>query len=182
MPSTTTVHWLWTELQTGEFPRGRNCKRIPILRSSAVLVKVTLAYTLLGPIWYLCQVLWRSIGCGRSYIQANSPKDEITNAYQKWDLVRFWSKWHWNIHYWDPSEVYAKYHNDPLAVGGATRRGIPPGTKLKTTLQVQFLSVSSQSDVDVYIIGSSLKYMPSPMTNGWLWTDLQAGEFPQGWN
>jgi hypothetical protein len=43
----------------------------------------------------------------------------------------------------------------------------------------EILVVSGQSDVEIYTIGSTLKYMPSPMTIRWLWTKLQAGEFPQ---
>jgi hypothetical protein len=178
MPSTATIHSLWTELQAGEFPRGRNYKRMPNMRSSVVLVKVTLKYTLLGRIWSICQVPRRSISCGRSYTQGNSPRDEIKDDTTSPVVMRFWSKWHWHIHYWVASEVNANYRDDPLAVDGATHRGIPPGTKLKMTLQVQFLCVSGQSDIDIYIIGSPLKYMPTTATIHWLWTELQAGEFP----
>jgi hypothetical protein len=46
-------------------------------------------------------------------------------------------------------------------------------------LQVQFLSVSGQSDVEISIIGWTLKYMPSAPTIGWLSTELPGGEFPK---
>ena len=93
--------------------------------------------------------------------------------------MRLWSKWCWNIHYWVDSEVYAKYHDERLAADGATSRGIPFRTKFKTTLQHQFLCVSGQSDVDIYIIVSPLNHMPSPIMIAPPWMELQAREFPK---
>jgi hypothetical protein len=47
------------------------------------------------------------------------------------------------------------------------------------SLQEQFLSVYGQSDIDIYIIGSPLIDVSLTVTIRWLWTELQAGEFPQ---
>jgi hypothetical protein len=51
-------------------------------------------------------------------------------------------------------------------------------------LQVQFLCVYGQSEVEIYIIGSTLKYIPSTRAIHSLWVELDAGEFPKmrnGW-
>jgi hypothetical protein len=143
------------------------------------MVKVTLKYTLLGRLWSRCNVPPKSIGCGRSYMQRNSPKDEITNACRTWDLVRLWSKWHWHIGYWVASEVNAKFHDERLAMHGDIWRGIPSDAKWRTYPEGEILHVFGQGDIDVYIIGWPLKYMPTPMTIRWLWTELRGGEFPQ---
>jgi hypothetical protein len=75
--------------------------------------------------------------------------------------------------------VFAKSHDERLAVDGAVSWGIPSDAKLKTTLEVQFLSVSGQSEVEIYIIGSTLKHMPSTMTIAHPSMEIYAGEFPQ---
>ena len=179
MPSTMTNGWLRTELQAGEFPQMRNYEHIPKLRSCTFMVKVTLKYTLLGRLWSMRQAPWQSQVRGRSYKHGNSLRCEIRNTRRSWDRGRLGSKWRWNIHYWVASEAYAKYHDDRLATDRDIHSGIPPRTKLKTMLQAQFLHVSGQSDVEIYIIGPPLKYMPSAMTIGWLWMELQPGEFPK---
>jgi hypothetical protein len=46
-------------------------------------------------------------------------------------------------------------------------------------LRVQYLCGSGQSNFEIYVIGSTLKYVPTPMTSGWLRMELQAREFPQ---
>jgi hypothetical protein len=143
------------------------------------MVKVKLKYTLLDRLWSICHVPWRTVGCRRSYKQGNLPKDESKDDAASPVLVRLWSKWSWNIHYWVDSEVYAKYHDERLPADRATSREIPPRTKLKTVLQVQFLCVYGQSDVEIYIIGSPLKYMPNSTMIHWLRTELDAGEFPK---
>ena len=153
------------------------------------MVKVTLKYTLLGRLCSICQVPWRTVACRQSYKQGNFPKDEIKDDATSQVLVRLWSKWCWNIHYWVDSEVYAKYHDDRMSVDGVTSRGIPSDAKfhLQTLkhnclLPGQFLHVSGQTEFQIYIIWSPLKYVPSTMTNGWLPRELQAGKFPQGRN
>ena len=93
--------------------------------------------------------------------------------------MRSWSKWRWNIPYWVTSEVYAKSHDDPFATDGATDRGIPSDAKLGTQDEHEIQVGYAQSDVDIYIIGPPLKYMPSAMTIRWLWTEPQPGEFPK---
>jgi hypothetical protein len=147
--------------------------------SRSVRVKVMLKYTLSGRLWSMRQAPRQSHVSGRSYKQGNSPKDEIKDDAASPVLVRLWSKWSWNIHYWVDSEVYAKYHDERLPADRATSREIPPRTKLKTVLQVQFLCVYGQSDVEIYIIGSPLKYMPNSTMIHWLRTELDAGEFPK---
>ena len=62
---------------------------------------------------------------------------------------------------------------------GATSRGIPSEAKLEMDDEHDILHVYGQSDVEIYIIGSTLKYMPSTMTIARPWMELQAGEFPQ---
>ena len=159
------------------------------MRCSAVLVKVTLKYTWLGRLRSMRQAPRQSHVSGRSYKQGNSPKGEIRIVRRTCVLGRLRSKWCLNIHYWDTSEVYAKSHGDPLAMDGAIGRGIPYDAKLQLKivkhhclLQVQLSCVYGQSDVEIYLIGSPLKFMPSPMTIRWLRTELQTGEFPQMWN
>jgi hypothetical protein len=122
---------------------------------------------------------WRSVGCCRSYKQGNSLRCEITDASRRWDPARFWLKWHWDIHYWVVSEVYAKSHDERLTTDGDTSRWIPSDAKWQTHLKAEIPHVFGQSDTDTYISGSTLKYMPSAMTNGWLYTEIYAGEFPK---
>jgi hypothetical protein len=75
--------------------------------------------------------------------------------------------------------VYAKSHDDPLAADGATSTGIPPRTKLKTHTEHEMQHASGQSDIEIYIFGMHLKYIPSTTTIHWLWAELDAGEFPK---
>ena len=93
--------------------------------------------------------------------------------------VRFWSNQVSNIRYCVASETFATYHDERLAADGATSRGIPPRTKLESYDEHEILPVSGQSDIEIYILGSLLKYMPSTMTIARPWMELQAGEFPQ---
>ena len=179
MTTPMMIRWLWTKLRPGEFPKIRNYERVPKLRSCMFLVIVTSTYTLLRYLWSMCQLLWWSVSCGQSYKQGNSLRCEIENARRTWVLGRFWSKWHWNMHYWVASEVYANSHDEQLAVNGDIPRGIPWDAKLETQDEHEILHVSGQSDIERYIIGSTLKYMPRPMTICWTWTELQAEEFPQ---
>ena len=186
VPSTMMDGWLRTEIYAGEFPKmwNVNYRHLNIIvcyqaSSCAFLVKVMLKYTLLGRLWSICQVPWRTVPCGRSYNQGNSLRCEIRNELRRWDLGWLWSKWCWNIHYWVDSEVYAKPHHERLAVDGATSRGISSDAKLESHDEHEILHVSSQRDVEIYIIRSTLRYMPSTMTNGCLQTELRAGEFPQ---
>ena len=65
---------------------------------------------------------------------------------------------------------------------GATSRGIPSDAKLESNDEGEILHVSGQSDIEIYMIGSTPMYMPSPMINGWPRTELQRGEFPQRQN
>ena len=94
--------------------------------------------------------------------------------------MRLWSKWRWNIPYWVTSEVYAKSHDDQLATDRATARGIPSDAKSETNDEHEFLDISGQSNIQIYMIGSPLKYAPSPATIARPWTELQAVQFPQG--
>ena len=132
VPSLATIAHPLTELHIGEFPQMRNYKWATKVRSRLVTVKVMLKYTLLGRLWSVCQVLWRTVGCGRSYKQGNSLRWEITNISRSWDPARLWSKWHWNIHYWVASEVCAKPRDNRKFVDGATSTGIPSDAKLET--------------------------------------------------
>jgi hypothetical protein len=45
-------------------------------------------------------------------------------------------------------------------------------------LQAEILCVSAPSNIDIYIIESPLNCVPTAVTNGWLWMDLDSGEFP----
>jgi hypothetical protein len=58
-------------------------------------------------------------------------------------------------------------------------RGIPSDTKLETHPEAEILHVSGQSEVEICIIGSPLKYAPSPATVAHPWTLLQGGQFSQ---
>ena len=185
MPSRMTIRWLRTELQAAESPQMWNYKRTTNMSSRSVVVKVMLKYMLVCQLWSICQVPWRSVGCKRSYSQGNSLRCEIRNAWRTWVLDRLWSKWHRHIHYCVTSEVYDNSHDERLAMHGATSRGIPSDAKFQLKivkhncmLQVQFLSVSGQTEFQIYIIGSTLNYMRSPMTIARTWMELQAGEFP----
>ena len=153
MPSPMTIRWTWTELQTREFPRGRNYKRTTNMSSRLVMVKVTTRYTLLGHLWSICQVPWRSHLPGRRYKQGNFLRCEIRNGRRTWVLGRLWSKWHRHIHYWFASEVYANSHDDPLAACRPTARGIPSDATTRANPEAEILHVSRQSDIEIYIIG-----------------------------
>jgi hypothetical protein len=159
-----------------------NYAHIPKVRSCMFQVKVTSKYTLLGRLWRVCKVTWWSHARRLSYGEGNSLRCEIRNSWRTWVLGPLWSKWHWNIHYRVTSEVYANFHDDRLSTNGDICRGIPPRLKSKTTLQAQFLHVSGQSNIEIYIIGSPLKGMPIPMMMARPWTELQARQFPQGRN
>ena len=63
---------------------------------------------------------------------------------------------------------------------GATSRGIPSDAKLESNDEGEILHVSGQCDIEIYIIGSTPMYSPSPATIARPWTDLQAVQFPQG--
>ena len=185
MPNPVKNGWLQTEIYPGEFPKmwNFNDRHLNIIEcyyasSCTFLVKPSFKYTLLRRLWNICYVPWRTVGCGWSYKQGNSPKDEIRIVRRTWDPARFWSKWHWNIHSWVASKVYAKYHDDRTSMDGATSRGIPSDAKLETDNEHDTFDVSGQSDVEIYIIGPPLKYMPIPITIPPPWTELQAGEFP----
>jgi hypothetical protein len=45
--------------------------------------------------------------------------------------------------------------------------------------EAEILDVSAQSDIEIYIIYSPLKHIPTPLAVGWLWRKLDSGEFPQ---
>jgi hypothetical protein len=138
VPSTMTNGWLRTEVQAGEFPQMRNYEHIPKVRSCMFMVKVMLKYTLLGRLWSMCQVPWRTVGYGRRYKQGNSPEDEIKDDPTSPVLVCLWSEWRWNIPYWVTSEVYAKYHDDRTSLYGATSWGISSDAKLETDDEHEF--------------------------------------------
>ena len=150
------------------------------------MVKVTLKYTLLGRLWNICQRPWRTVGRGRSYMQGNSLRCEIGNEWRTWVLDPLWSKWCRIIHYWVDSEVSAKSHEKRLATDGDICRGIPSDAKLELQtlkhnglLLRQFLHVTGQTEFQIYVIETPLKYMASTMTIAHPWTELQAEEFPQ---
>jgi hypothetical protein len=66
-----------------------------------------------------------------------------------------------------------------MSVDGATRREMPSDVKIRTRPEAENLRVSGQSDVDIYIIETHLKYIPSTTTIHSLWVELDAGEFPK---
>ena len=153
------------------------------------MLKVTLKYTLLGRLWSICQVQWPSHIRRWRYMQGNSLRCEIKKKDSYTELcarsavlVRFWSKWHWNMHYFVTSEVYAKDYDDRLAADGATCRGISSDATLESHNEGEILDIYGQSNIEIYIIGSLLKYAPNPATIARPWTELQAGQFPQGRN
>jgi hypothetical protein len=64
-------------------------------------------------------------------------------------------------------------------VDGATARGIPSEAELETRDEGEIWVDHGQSDVEIYIIGSPVKYMLNPMTNVCLQTEIYAREFPK---
>jgi hypothetical protein len=54
----------------------------------------------------------------------------------------------------------------------------PKMRNYKRRYEAEIMHVFGQSDIDIYIIESPLMYVPTPMMNGWPWTDLHSGEFP----
>ena len=83
------------------------------------------------------------------------------------------------MHYWVPCELHANYDDDRTSVDGDICWGIPSDAKSETSDEGEIQVGYGQSDVEIYIIGSTLKSVPSPMMNGWLRTKIYAGEFSQ---
>jgi hypothetical protein len=55
----------------------------------------------------------------------------------------------------------------------------PKMRNYKRLYEAEILCVFVGSELDIYIIVPPLKYVPTPVTIAHMWTDLQAGEFPQ---
>jgi hypothetical protein len=79
---------------------------------------------------------------------------------------------------WGPSEVYSNCRDNRFDVDGSTARGIPSDAKLESHNEGEILDIFGQSDIEIYIIRSPLKYVPSLATMASLWTELHIGEFP----
>ena len=51
--------------------------------------------------------------------------------------------------------------------------------KISCVLQAEILCVYAQSEVEIYIIWTPLKHIPTPVTICWLWVQLHWGKLPQ---